>query len=178
MLALLAEHPLLLLFAVIAVGYPLGRLAVRGVGLGVAALLFAGLAMGALDPRLRLPAVVHLLGLVLFVYSVGLSSGPGFFASLRRHGAPNAALVTLAVGVAAATTLVAGRAVGLDTPRLAGLFAGSLTNTPSLAAAVDLLRERLRARRGGGPSAAGAGGEEDGARDTARDTRLAAPVGR
>lgn len=51
----LADTPLLLLFAVVAVGYPLGRVQVRGVSLGIAAILFAGLAIGALDERLRLP---------------------------------------------------------------------------------------------------------------------------
>jgi putative transport protein len=175
-LDLLAANPLLLLFAVIAVGYPIGRLAVRGVGLGVAAILFAGLAVGALDPRLRLPEVVHLLGLVLFVYSVGLSSGPGFFGSLRRHGARNAALVALTVCVAAGTTLVAGRLAGFDAPRSAGLFAGALTNTPSLAAAVDLLRDRLREGVVDGAPTGGGATRDEGEGREVRDARLAAPV--
>lgn len=140
LLDLLADNPLLLLFAVVALGYPVGRVAVRGVSLGVAAILFAGLAVGALDPRLRLPEVVQLLGLVLFVYSVGLSSGPGFFATLRRHGLRNAVVVVGAVGAAALVALVAGRALGLAPEHVAGLFSGSGTNTPSLAAVLDLLR--------------------------------------
>lgn len=141
----IADNPLLLLFAVVAVGYPIGRLAIRRVSLGVAAILFAGLAIGALDPRLRLPEIVHLLGLCLFVYSVGLSSGPGFFATLRRHGARNAALVALALLVGAATAWLGARLIGADPAIGGGLFAGALTNTPALAAILDLLRGRAAA---------------------------------
>jgi putative transport protein len=137
---LLAGNPLLLLFAVVAVGYPFGRLSYRGVSLGIAAILFAGLGIGAVDQRLRLPEVVQLLGLCLFVYSVGLSSGPGFVATLRRHGARNAAVVAMALGVGGIVTWAGARLLGLDAPTGAGLFAGSLTNTPALAAILEVLR--------------------------------------
>ncbi|NCC37115.1 MAG: transporter, partial [Chloroflexia bacterium] len=86
MLELLIDNPLLLLFVVSAIGYLIGRIRIGGISLGVAAVLFVGLAFGALDPELRLPEIVYLLGLVLFVYTIGLSSGPGFFASLQRKG--------------------------------------------------------------------------------------------
>ena len=72
---LLASHPLLLLFIVAGLGYLLGRIRIHGFGLGVAAVLFAGLAVGALDPRLALPEIVYEVGLVLFVYTVGLAAG-------------------------------------------------------------------------------------------------------
>lgn len=140
MIDLLAENPLLLLFAVIALGYPLGRVAVRGVGLGVSAILFAGLGVGALDERLRLPEIVPLLGLVVFVYSVGLGSGPGFFASLRRDGLRNASLAVVGVLLAAGGALLARSTLGLSPEQAAGLFAGSVTNTPTLAAVLDFLR--------------------------------------
>jgi putative transport protein len=86
MIQLLIDNPLLLLSVVAAIGYPLGRLKIRGINLGVAAVLFTGLAIDALHPNLKLPEIIYLLGLVLFVYPVGLSSGPGFFASFRRKG--------------------------------------------------------------------------------------------
>ncbi len=86
MIALFVAQPLLLLFAVLAVGFALGRLKIAGVSLGVAAVLFVGLGAGALDPRLQLPEIVQRFGLVLFVYTVGVASGPGFVASLRRRG--------------------------------------------------------------------------------------------
>src|SRR5512136_1012574 len=86
MIQLLLDNPLLLLFVVAAIGYPLGQIKIRGSSLGVAAVLFVGLAAGSLHPDLKLPEVIYTLGLVLFVYTGGLSSGPGFFASFQRKG--------------------------------------------------------------------------------------------
>jgi putative transport protein len=154
MLETLAANPLLLLFLVAAVGYPLGRLSIGGTRLGVATVLFAGLAFGALDSRLRLPDMVYLLGLVLFVYPIGLASGPAFFRALRRKGVRDNALVAGVLVLAALFTFAIGHALGLDAPLTAGLFAGSLTNTPALAAAIETIRaaspaelvEQLRAR--------------------------------
>ena len=138
---LLAGNPLLLLFVVITAGYLLGRITIRGVGLGVAAILFAGLGIGAADPRFRLPEIVQVLGLVLFVYGVGLASGPGFFGSLRRHGVVNAVLAGAAVLTAAGVIVLLALVFGYGPEHAAGLFAGSLTNTPSLAAVLELLGE-------------------------------------
>jgi putative transport protein len=127
----------LLLFAVSAVGYAIGRIKIKGASLGVAAVLFVGLAVGALDPDLKLPAVIFELGLVLFVYTVGLASGPGFVASLTREGLRNnlgaVAVLTIAALIAAGAHLV----LGLQSPITAGLFAGALTNTPALAAVIE-----------------------------------------
>jgi len=80
--AILQANPLLLLFLVAAIGYPLGRVRIGGTSLGIAAVLFVGLAFGALDPELKLPEAFYQLGLVLFVYTIGLASGSVFFASL------------------------------------------------------------------------------------------------
>src|SRR5688572_22507573 len=72
MIDVLIENPLLLLFVVSAFGYAIGRIKIKGSSLGVAAVLFVGLAVGALDPRLALPEVIFLFGLVVFVYTIGL----------------------------------------------------------------------------------------------------------
>ncbi|MBZ0213303.1 MAG: transporter, partial [Nitrospirae bacterium] len=85
----LSEQPLLLLFLVLGLGYPLGRLRLFGTRLGVGAVLFVGLAFGALGPEVAAPEVLVQLGLVLFIYTLGLSSAPAFFASLRRSWLPN-----------------------------------------------------------------------------------------
>ncbi|HTP52682.1 MAG TPA: aspartate:alanine exchanger family transporter [Anaeromyxobacteraceae bacterium] len=140
MIQFLVDNPLLLLFLVAGVGYPLGRLQVRGVSLGVAAVLFSGLAFGALDPRLKLPEIVYVLGLALFVYAVGLSSGPAFVASLRRDGARANFLALGAIAAAAALVAWAGRLLGLKATLVAGLYAGSLTNTPALAGALETVK--------------------------------------
>lgn len=136
----LYAHPLIALFGVAACGFLLGKASVRGFSLGIAAVLFAGLALGACVPGLALPQFVPELGLVLFVYTLGLASGPGFFASLRLSGLRDSGL---ALGVAGASTLLVllvARSFGLWASDAAGVFAGSLTNTPALAAVIDALK--------------------------------------
>jgi putative transport protein len=140
LVALLAKNPLLLLFLVAAVGYPLGRLRLLGSELGVAAVLFVGLAAGALDPSLALPEIVYMLGLAIFVYTVGLASGRAFVASLRRDGLRDSLFAVGVVTVAALATALLRAVAGLDRGSAAGVFSGALTNTPALAAAVESLR--------------------------------------
>lgn len=144
MVETLAANPLLLLFAVAGIGFVLGRVEIAGVGLGVSAVLFVGLAAGSLDPTLRLPDVVLQFGLVTFVYVVGLSTASGFFASMRRRGVQTALLALGAVGLGA-ILIAAGARLGLAGPTAAGLFAGALTNTPALAAVIDALAGTARA---------------------------------
>ncbi len=138
-LSFLQHSPLLLLFLVAATGVLLGRVKVRGFSLGVAAVLFVGLGAGAFDAALGLPELVLQFGLALFVYTIGLGSGAGFFAALRRRGARDGALVLGALGLAMVLTLALGRVLGLGGPATAGLYAGALTNTPALAGVVEWL---------------------------------------
>ncbi len=144
MVEMLAANPLLLLFAVAGIGFVLGRIEIAGVGLGVSAVLFVGLAAGSLDPTLRLPDVVLQFGLVTFVYVVGLSTASGFFASMRRRGVQTALLALGAVGLGA-VLIAAGARLGVAGPTAADLFAGALTNTPALAAVIDALAGTARA---------------------------------
>lgn len=137
---MLINNPLLLLFLVSAIGYLLGRIQIGGVSLGVAAVLFVGLAFGAFDPNLKLPETVYQLGLVLFVYTIGLSSGPSFFASLQRKGLRDNLLVLGVLLLATALTVAAHLAIGTSAPITAGMFAGSLTNTPALASVIEQLK--------------------------------------
>lgn len=141
MISLLTESPVLLLVVVSTLGYGLGQIPIKGSRLGVAGVMFAGLAVGALDPALKLPEVTTLLGLILFVYAIGIQSGPSFFAALRSKGLRD---TLLAVGVlCGAAMLAVGLAValGLADTTTGGLFAGSLTNTPALAALLERVRE-------------------------------------
>lgn len=140
MTQLLIDNPLLLLFLVAAIGYPLGRVKIKGTSLGVSAVLFVGLAFGALDPNLRLPEIVYVLGLVLFVYTIGLSSGPGFVASFRRKGVRDNLLVLGILCFAAVLTVALHRVFQFRPAVSAGVFAGSLTNTPALAGILDYIK--------------------------------------
>lgn len=141
---LLAGSTPLLLFTVIGLGYFLGNLKVKGFSLGIAAVLFVGLAFGAVEPRaFALPEVIVVLGLVLFVYTVGIQSGPVFFNLFRRQGGKITVLALAATGVAAAGAWVATRLLAIEGPVASGLFCGALTNTPALGAAVERLRSVL-----------------------------------
>lgn len=137
---LLASNPLLLLFIVVALGYPLGRIKIRGFSLGLAAVLFVGIAVSALDPRLSLPSAVYYLGLILFVYTIGLASGPSFVASFRRQGWRDNAMVFVLLVVVATLAALTHFIFGLNATYVVGMFAGSLTNTPALASVLESLQ--------------------------------------
>lgn len=140
MIQFLIDNPLFTLFFVAAIGYPLGRIKFRGISLGVAAVLFVGLAVGSLDPNLKLPEVIYQLGLVMFVYTIGLSSGPSFFASLRRKGLRYNALIVAMLLFGALLTIGAHVVLNLSPGLTAGMFSGNFTNTPALASALDYLK--------------------------------------
>jgi len=139
MIALLRESPLLLLFVVASIGYLVGRVRVGGISLGVAAVLFVGLGASALDAKLQLPEVIPQLGLTLFVYTLGLASGPGFFSSFQKRGLRDAVIVSSTLAVGALVVAGAHFFLGVDASTAAGVFAGSLTNTPALAGVMQQL---------------------------------------
>lgn len=138
-------HTVLILSLVAATGLALGTVKVFGVGLGVAGVLFAGLAFGhfkyQVDPHVL--DFVREFGLILFVYSVGLQVGPGFLASLRKQGLPlnlMAASIVL-VGVAVTLVIYFTTMDRSQAPAVVGLLSGATTNTPSLAAAQQALKD-------------------------------------
>lgn len=139
MSSLLADEPVLTLFLVAAVGALLGRIRIRGMSLGVAGVVFAGLAVSAVVPGARLPELVVVLGLSIFVYAVGLASGPSLRHVLRGGGG-RVVVGTGAVLVATAAAVTGlARLLGVGGAAAAGAFAGALTNTPTLATVVDQL---------------------------------------
>jgi putative transport protein len=140
MLQILIDNPLLTLVIVAAIGYAVGQIKIAGTSLGIAAVLFVGLLFGAIDARLKLPDTIYLIGLVVFVYTIGLSSGPTFFRALRRQGVRDN-LLCVGMLLAGAILLVAlQRMLGLRPALVAGMFAGSFTNTPALASILDYIR--------------------------------------
>ena len=142
--AFLTQFPVVTLFGVIGIGYLIGQLRIFGFRMGVAGVLFAGLAAGALGPDVALPSIVSTIGLILFIYSIGIQFGPGFTNPFRRAALRDSifciAMLTLgsfcAIGVAIWRQL--------SGPALAGLFSGALTNAPALAAAQEILRDNHR----------------------------------
>ncbi len=134
--------PLLTLFVVIGLGYVVGQINLFGFRFGVAAVLFMGLAVGSLSPSIALPEIVPSLGLIIFVYTIGIQSGPSFFASFRREGYRNSLLAVGVLLLGAALTLAFAYPLRLPAERAAGLFTGALTNTAALAAVRERVRER------------------------------------
>lgn len=138
---LLVANPVLVLFIVCGLGYGVGRIPL-GKGraqLGSAGVLFVGLAVGALDRRLQLPSIVNTLGIVLFMYTVGLSSAAGFFGSLNRQGLRYAVVAGVPLVIGAALTLALAKIIGLNAGGGASVFTGSMSSSSGLAAIVDLL---------------------------------------
>jgi len=131
------------LAAAAAMGLLLGSIRLRGIDLGIVGVLVAGLLLGHLGVRAH-PVVLEFardLGLVLFVYAIGVQTGPGFVDSLRRQGlrlnATAVGIVLLGVGLAVAISVH----TGIEVPTAVGMLSGATTNTPSLGAAQTALRD-------------------------------------
>ena len=139
---LLEQSPMLALFAVIGLGYALGQVSIAGFSLGVGAVLFAGLALGAIAPQAAPPGLVNSIGLVMFLYGIGIQYGKQFFAGLNGPGLKWNFIAAAGVLGALALTLALGRAAGLSVASSMGIFAGSLTSTPTLQAAIDAAGNR------------------------------------
>ncbi|MGC8927146.1 MAG: putative transporter [Myxococcota bacterium] len=136
----LKQNHLLLIFVVAGLGYAIGHIKIKGFSLGISAVLFVGLFFGALDKDIRLPEVVHMLGLVIFVYAIGISSGPGFFASLKGRGISENLLAGGILIVATFVVILFKKIFVLSSAVAAGLFCGSFTNTPALAAVIEAIK--------------------------------------
>lgn len=141
-------HLLLLYSFVIAIGVMLGKLKFRGISLGVAFILFTGIAVGhfGFTGNLRTIGFVQDFGLILFVYSLGLQVGPSFFTSFRKGGmrmnrlAVYMVLLNIAVAIGV-YFLMFDRTDPDSFPMLVGVLSGAVTNTPGLGAAEEALRQ-------------------------------------
>lgn len=123
------------------VGLALGSVKVKGVGLGIGGVLFAGIGLGALGVHGE-PQVMEFLkefGLILFVYTIGVQVGPGFFSSLRRAGLGLNAMAAAIVGLGVLMAVLVHLIADIPLPVILGLFSGAVTNTPSLAAGQQML---------------------------------------
>jgi putative transport protein len=135
----LTENPLLLLFLVISIGYLIGNIKVKGTGLGTTAVLFIGLAFGAMNPDFNVPDIIFQIGIVFFVYTVGLRSGPAFFDSFRKNGWRDITFVMLMLGLSAIVTIAIYYGMDFDKATIVGMYSGSSTNTTALAGVIDMV---------------------------------------
>jgi len=122
-------------------GMALGSLKLRGVGLGTAGVLFAGILAGHFGKPVNRATLdfAKEFGLVLFVFTIGLQLGPGFFAALRQQGMKQNALAAAIVILGAVCAPLIGWLAGLDMAAVLGVFSGASVNMPSLGAATQTL---------------------------------------
>lgn len=135
---------LMTLAIVITTGLGLGAIRYRGIRLGIAGVLFSGLFFGHLGASIQhdVAEFIREFGLILFVYAVGLTVGPGFVNALRADGLRLNIFAALNVFLGLAITLGCCYLMNVPAPVAAGIFCGASTNTPSLAAAGQTLRDR------------------------------------
>ncbi|MCD7937900.1 MAG: putative transporter [Tannerellaceae bacterium] len=130
-------HSILILSVVIALGILLGKIKVFGVSLGITLVLFVGILLGHFGFEIN-PEILHFFrefGLILFVYSVGMQVGPGFFSSFKKGGITLNLLAGSIVLLGVGTTLVIHYITGLPMSTMVGILSGAVTNTPGLGAA-------------------------------------------
>ena len=113
-------------------GMLLGSVKVRGIGLGTAGVLFAGILAGAISRPIDARTIdfVKELGLVIFVFTIGLQLGPGFFASLRGTGVHLNVLAAAIVVLGALLAAALGTILEFDPASALGVFSGATTHTP------------------------------------------------
>ena len=135
MFATLLQSSYFALFLIVALGFILGRIQIKGLSLDVSAVIFIALLFGHFG--VIIPKELGNFGLVLFIFTIGIQAGPGFFDSFRSKGKTLIFLTLLIIGSACLTGLIFKYALGIDTPSIVGLIAGALTSTPGLAVAID-----------------------------------------
>ena len=145
--SLFIEHSALqavvVLSLISAIGLGLGKIHICGISLGVTFVFFAGILAGhfwlSVDPQMLNYA--ESFGLVIFVYSLGLQVGPGFFSSFRKGGVTLNMLALAVVLLGTLLTVVASYATGVSLPDMVGILCGATTNTPALGAAQQTLKQ-------------------------------------
>lgn len=130
-------HSVLILSLVIAFGIMLAKIKVAGVSLGITWILFVGIVFGHFDMTLN-EHLLHFMkefGLILFVYSIGLQVGPGFFSAFKKGGLTLNLLAMLVIFLGVVITIILHFVTGTPITTMVGILSGAVTNTPGLGAA-------------------------------------------
>lgn len=125
-----------ILFLIISIGLVIGRLKIKGFSLDMSAVIFVALLFGHFG--FSLPQEFQHIGLVFFIFTIGIQAGPGFFAAFKRNGRNLVILATSIVCSAALAALAIGKLLHLDNVMIMGLFTGAMTSTPGLASAIEI----------------------------------------
>ena len=130
-------HTVLVLSLVIAVGVMLSKIKIAGISIGVTWILFVGILAGHLGMSVD-HNTLHFIkefGLILFVFSIGLQVGPGFFSSFKEGGLKLVGCAAAVVALGAIATYVIHLVTGTPMTTMVGVMSGAVTNTPGLGAA-------------------------------------------
>ncbi|EMV70781.1 putative transporter [Escherichia coli] len=136
-----------ILALVAVVGLFIGNVKFRGIGLGIGGGLFGGIIVGHFVSQAGMTLssdmlhVIQEFGLILFVYTIGIQVGPGFFASLRVSGLRLNLFAVLIVIIGGLVTAILHKLFDIPLPVVLGIFSGAVTNTPALGAGQQILRD-------------------------------------
>ncbi|WP_219426425.1 putative transporter [Escherichia coli] len=136
-----------ILALVAVVGLFIGNVKFRGIGLGIGGVLFGGIIVGHFVSQAGMTLssdmlhVIQEFGLILFVYTIGIQVGPGFFASLSVSGLRLNLFAVLIVIIGGLVTAILHKLFDIPLPVVLGIFSGAVTNTPALGAGQQILRD-------------------------------------
>jgi putative transport protein len=137
---IIGSQAILAIFLAIGLGYLVGQISIGGFSLGVGAVLFVGLAIGAFAPKAQITGPIGLTGLIMFLYGIGILYGRQFFEGMvGAAGRKYNLLAFVAVVAGLLVALGLGQIFGLKIGHTLGLYAGSMTSTATLQAALDVM---------------------------------------
>ncbi len=139
---IIGTQPILTLFLAIGLGYLVGQINIFGFSLGVGAVLFVGLALGAFAPKAQIVGPIGLTGLIMFLYAIGILYGRQFFEGMRGVGRKYNLLALVACVAGLVVALGLGQIFGIKIGHTLGIYAGSMTSTATLQAALDVMKNK------------------------------------
>jgi putative transport protein len=140
---IIGSQPILAIFLAIGVGYLVGQINIGGFSLGVGAVLFVGLAIGAFAPKSQIVGPIGLTGLIMFLYGIGILYGRQFFEGMTgAAGRKYNLLALIACSAGLFVALALGQAFGIKLGHTMGIYAGSMTSTATLQAALDVMQSK------------------------------------
>jgi putative transport protein len=139
---IIGSQPILTAFLAIGLGYLVGQINIFGFSLGVGAVLFVGLAIGAFAPKAQIIGPIGLTGLIMFLYGIGILYGRQFFEGMVGAGQKYNLLALVACIAGLLVALGLGHLFGINMGHTLGLYAGSMTSTATLQAALDVMKNK------------------------------------
>jgi putative transport protein len=139
---IIGSQPILTAFLAIGLGYLVGQISIGGFSLGVGAVLFVGLAIGAFAPKAQITGPIGLTGLIMFLYGIGILYGRQFFEGMVGVGQKYNLLALVACVAGLFVALGLGKIFGIKIGHTLGIYAGSMTSTATLQAALDVMNNK------------------------------------